>query len=422
MKRDAEKGSALLIVFVFAAIAAIMLYMEMPVTVFEAKRQKEEITIDHGKEYAHAVKLFVRKIGRYPSSLDELENTNRMRFLRHRFKDPLTGNEDWRLLHAGPGGAIIDSKVKPAGGTTFQGNTNSAGFGAAATNGTSGSTNPGTFGSTNSGQQASNTTSVGTSGPDFPMAGSIAAEASAGTAAVLTVPQRRPAIAANGAASSDTAAAAAGVSPNEKPGVPAMPAVPPVPAEQSEASATQSASATTPPELSNTTPNSGAATGTAQAAGGVNAGGINAQSGDASNGQGQNTASGAQNLLNKISGSTGQTNSGTGNPLAAGGIAGVAVPDKVAGAAIKAVNDQHKYALWEFYYDPTQDTLKIPNGAAGQQPASNTGAPGSSGSGGNSTFSSGTQTSDSNNAANGSAAAGSTAGSTSSNTNQTQPQ
>src|SRR6185503_11937250 len=38
--------------------------------------------------------------------------TNRMRFLRHKFEDPLTGKDDWRILHAGPGGMIIDSKVK----------------------------------------------------------------------------------------------------------------------------------------------------------------------------------------------------------------------------------------------------------------------------------------------------------------------
>ncbi len=38
-----------------------------------------------------------------------------MRFLRKRFKDPFTGKDDWRLLHAGPGGIIIDSKVaRPA--------------------------------------------------------------------------------------------------------------------------------------------------------------------------------------------------------------------------------------------------------------------------------------------------------------------
>src|SRR3954471_14552093 len=110
---NGERGSALLIVFVLAASVAIMLYMEMPVAVFEAQRNKEQLLIDRGNEYAHAAKLYFRKVGQYPPTIDALENTNRMRFLRKRYKDPFTGKDDWRLLHAGPGGLIIDSKVNP---------------------------------------------------------------------------------------------------------------------------------------------------------------------------------------------------------------------------------------------------------------------------------------------------------------------
>jgi len=109
-----EQGSALLIVFLFAAMVAIALYSEMPVAVFEAQRQKEQLLVDRGNEYSHAVKLYYKKFGGYPGNMEQLENTNRMRFLRHRYKDPFTGNDDWRLLHAGPGGMLIDSKVKVA--------------------------------------------------------------------------------------------------------------------------------------------------------------------------------------------------------------------------------------------------------------------------------------------------------------------
>ena len=41
--------------------------------------------------------------------MDELENTNNIRFLRRRYVDPMTGKADWRILHAGPGGVITDS-------------------------------------------------------------------------------------------------------------------------------------------------------------------------------------------------------------------------------------------------------------------------------------------------------------------------
>ncbi len=111
-RRAAQSGSALLVVLVFAAIVAIMLYRELPVAAFEAQRQREELLIARGNEYKRGVKLFVRKIGRFPNSIDELESTNRLRFLRHRYVDPLTGKEDWRLIHAGPGGIITDSKTQ----------------------------------------------------------------------------------------------------------------------------------------------------------------------------------------------------------------------------------------------------------------------------------------------------------------------
>ena len=43
---------------------------------------------------------YYRKFGRYPLSLDELKDSNHMRFLRKRYKDPITGS-DFRLLHVG---------------------------------------------------------------------------------------------------------------------------------------------------------------------------------------------------------------------------------------------------------------------------------------------------------------------------------
>jgi type II secretory pathway pseudopilin PulG len=112
-----ERGSALLVVLVFAAMIAIMLYRELPVVAFEAQRQKEELLMDRGNEYKRAVQLYVRKIQSFPPTLDALENTNRMRFLRFRYPDPFTGKTDWRILHAGPGGTITDSKIKSTGST-----------------------------------------------------------------------------------------------------------------------------------------------------------------------------------------------------------------------------------------------------------------------------------------------------------------
>jgi hypothetical protein len=47
-----------------------------------------------------AIRLFYRKTKTYPASLDALENTNNTRFLRQKYKDPLTGKE-YRLIPVG---------------------------------------------------------------------------------------------------------------------------------------------------------------------------------------------------------------------------------------------------------------------------------------------------------------------------------
>ncbi len=103
----------MMLVFAMAAIVSIMLYMELPRVAFEAVRAKEQTLIDRGEQYSRAIKLYMRKFpGKYPASIDQLENTNNIRFLRRRYKDPMTGNEDWRIIHAGPGGVLTDSLVQ----------------------------------------------------------------------------------------------------------------------------------------------------------------------------------------------------------------------------------------------------------------------------------------------------------------------
>jgi hypothetical protein len=112
MRRARERGFALLLVFAMAAAVAILLYTEMPRVVFEAQRVREQTLIDRGEQYQRAIQLYVRKIQRYPARIEDLENTNNIRFLRRRYPDPMTGKDDWRLIHVGPGGILTDSKVQ----------------------------------------------------------------------------------------------------------------------------------------------------------------------------------------------------------------------------------------------------------------------------------------------------------------------
>jgi hypothetical protein len=105
-----DRGFALLLVFAMAAAAAITLYMEMPRAVFESARNKEELLAERANEYKIAIRRYFVKTKTLPQSIEQLENTNGVRFLRRKYKDPMTGEDEWRLIHWGPGG-YTDSKV-----------------------------------------------------------------------------------------------------------------------------------------------------------------------------------------------------------------------------------------------------------------------------------------------------------------------
>ncbi len=110
--RRADSGFAMLLVFAMAAVIAITLYMAVPQVAFEAQRDKEQTLIDRGEQYKRAIQVFFRKNKRYPGKLEDLENTNGVRFLRHRYVDPMSGKDEWRMIHVGPGGVLIDSVVQ----------------------------------------------------------------------------------------------------------------------------------------------------------------------------------------------------------------------------------------------------------------------------------------------------------------------
>ncbi|MGE5648352.1 MAG: hypothetical protein ACM336_21445 [Acidobacteriota bacterium] len=107
--RRQESGFALVLVMALAAIIAVLLYRELPRVAFEGERAREELLIQRGEQYKRAIQLYMRRFSRYPASIEQLENTNNIRFLRRRYRDPMTGSEEWRLIHAGPGGVLTDS-------------------------------------------------------------------------------------------------------------------------------------------------------------------------------------------------------------------------------------------------------------------------------------------------------------------------
>ena len=116
--RRTERGYILITLILFVALIAIAAVIMAPVIAFQVKRDREEELIHRGVQYSRALKHFVKKFGRYPTRIEELENTNQIRFLRKRYKDPITG-KDFKILHMGDVqmafGAGLPGAVPPNG-------------------------------------------------------------------------------------------------------------------------------------------------------------------------------------------------------------------------------------------------------------------------------------------------------------------
>jgi type II secretory pathway pseudopilin PulG len=105
---SAESGYVLLALMLVLTLLLIAMSIEAPRLAQQIKRQKEEELVHRGKDYATAVKRFVHKNGgQYPLSVDQLENTNHIRFLRKKYIDPMTGESDWKLVHTGEAQIVI---------------------------------------------------------------------------------------------------------------------------------------------------------------------------------------------------------------------------------------------------------------------------------------------------------------------------
>jgi hypothetical protein len=79
---------------------------------FESQRDKEELLMERGSQFKRAIQLFVVANKRYPAKIEDLENTNDKRYLRRRYIDPLTGKDEWRLIHVNAAGLLTDSLVQ----------------------------------------------------------------------------------------------------------------------------------------------------------------------------------------------------------------------------------------------------------------------------------------------------------------------
>src|SRR4051794_6017389 len=121
MQLRGQQGYAMAALLVGMAIMAILMTAVMPVWRQASQREKEEELVFRGQQYVRAIKLFSQKAGPavLPPSVDVLVS---QKFLRKKFKDPITGL-DFDLLGptlaagrgTGPGGAALPGSAGGAG-------------------------------------------------------------------------------------------------------------------------------------------------------------------------------------------------------------------------------------------------------------------------------------------------------------------
>src|SRR5258708_8985377 len=103
--RIPQRGYMLITLMLALALIRIALRTVVPAIGQQIRRDREEEMRHRGSSYMRAIQHFYKKLGRYPMRVEELENTNNIRYLRKRYKDPMTkdpatGQEkDFKLLH-----------------------------------------------------------------------------------------------------------------------------------------------------------------------------------------------------------------------------------------------------------------------------------------------------------------------------------
>lgn len=107
---------------VMVALVLIALAVAAPVVAKQLQRDKELESEHRAHQYVRAIRLYYRKFKTYPPSMEALETSNNVRFLRKQYVDPLTGKNDWRIIHVGENKTTVKGFFgEPLGGLNTSG-------------------------------------------------------------------------------------------------------------------------------------------------------------------------------------------------------------------------------------------------------------------------------------------------------------
>ncbi len=96
-----EDGYLLFGVLILLFLFTLALSIAAPMVAKDIRRDKDEEAVQRGKQYKRAIRMYYKKFNAYPTTVAQLESTDNMRFLRKRYLDPITGKDDWRIIHVG---------------------------------------------------------------------------------------------------------------------------------------------------------------------------------------------------------------------------------------------------------------------------------------------------------------------------------
>jgi type II secretory pathway pseudopilin PulG len=163
--RSGEEGYILIAVLFLAVMVLIALSIAAPKMAASIERDREMELQHRGKQYVRAIKLYYKKFGAYPPNMDALEKTSEIRYLRRRYKDPITGKDEWHLIHFGEAKTptAMGFFGQPIGGSTIAG-TGPGGVGGSAGGGLFGNSGVGSSGGYGSSSGFGSTSGLGSTG------------------------------------------------------------------------------------------------------------------------------------------------------------------------------------------------------------------------------------------------------------------
>ena len=143
---EGQRGYALLmVIFLVATLMIVAIGGSLSIRT-EGQREKETELAWRGEQYVRAIRLFYKKNGRFPKTMDELTayHTDQPRYIRQAYKDPMnTGDGSWKLIYVLPNGQLSGTVLhkqlqgampiggplggNPAGGVTPAGSTSGIG-------------------------------------------------------------------------------------------------------------------------------------------------------------------------------------------------------------------------------------------------------------------------------------------------------